>query len=154
MALLISLVSNFVVLSQLGSPDVGLYLCTHFGYWLLGLAMLAIGMVASFLTRNLTVAYILGAVFNAPLVLMARVDIVPGLSHSLAAAVRQWSLGGQCQEFGRGILGLSGIVYFLSIAAIMLYVCMVLDRPAELGPRRRHRPCKAAISWFAPWPWG
>ena len=125
-ALLISLVSNYLVLWSLGNPDVGLYLCTHFGYWLLGLAMLAIGMVASFLTRNLTVAYILGALFNAPLVLMARVDIVPGLSHSLAAAVRQWSLGGQCQEFGRGILGLSGIVYFLAIAAIMLYVCMVL----------------------------
>ena len=125
-ALLISLVSNFVVLSQLGNPDVGMYLCTHFGYWLLGLAMLAIGMVASFLTRNLTVAYILGALFNAPLVLMARVDIIPVLSHRLAGAVRQWSLGGQCQEFGRGILGLSGIVYFLSIAAVMLYVCMVL----------------------------
>ncbi|MEI8374634.1 MAG: Gldg family protein [Planctomycetota bacterium] len=125
-ALLISLVSNFVVLSQLGNPDVGMYLCTHFGYWLLGLAMLAIGMVASFMTRNLTVAYILGALFNAPLVLMARVDIIPVMSHRLAAAVRQWSLGGQCQEFGRGILGLSGIVYFLSITAIMLYLCMVL----------------------------
>ena len=125
-ALLISLVSNYLVLSQLGSPDVGLYLCTHFGYWLLGLAMLAIGMVASFLTRNLTVAYILGALFNAPLVLMARIDIVPGLSHAVAAKVRQWSLGGQCQEFGRGILAFSGIVYFLAIAAIMLYVCMVL----------------------------
>ena len=125
-ALLISLVSNFVVLSQLGSPDKGLYLCTHLGYWLLGLAMLAIGMVASFLTRNLTVAYILGALFNAPLVLMARFDVVPGLGHSVTEGLRQWSLAGQCQEFGRGILALSGIIYFLSIAAIMLYVCVVL----------------------------
>ena len=125
-ALVISMVSNFAVLSLLGSPDVGLYLCTYFGYWLLGLAMLAIGMVASFLTRNLTVSFILGALFNAPLVLMGHVDIVPGASHRLAGAVRQWSLGGQCQEFGRGIIGLSGIVYFLAITAIMLYLCMVL----------------------------
>ncbi len=125
-ALAISMVSNYLVLSQLGSPDKGLYVCTHLGYWLMGLAMLAIGMVASFLTRNLTVAYVLGALFNAPLVFMGRVDIIPGLTHTAAASIRQWSLGGQCQEFGRGILSLSGIIYFLSIAAIMLYVCMVL----------------------------
>ena len=126
-ALLISMISNYVVLSQLGNPDVGMYICTHVGYWFLGLAMLSIGMVASFLTRNLTVAYILGALFNAPLVLMARHgDIVPGLSHSMAASVRHWSMGGQCQEFGQGIIGFAGIVYFLSIAAIMLYACMVL----------------------------
>jgi hypothetical protein len=138
-ALLISLASNFVVLSQLGRPDAGLYLCTHVGYWFLGLAMLAVGMVASFLTRNLTVAYILGALFNAPLVLMARIDIIPGLTHTVAAAVRQWSLGGQCQEFGRGMLGLSGILYFVSIAGIMLYVCMVL-----IGRRNWARGAEAA----------
>ena len=40
--------------------------------------------------------------------------------------VKHWSLGGQFQEFGRGIISLSGIVYFLMIAAIMLYLCMVL----------------------------
>jgi hypothetical protein len=125
-ALLISMASNFAVLSTLGRPDVGLYLCTHFGYWLLGLSMLAIGMVASFLTRNLTVAYILGALFNAPLVLMARIDVIPGLTHNLAVAVRKWSLGGQCQEFGQGVLALSGVIYFLFIAAIMLYACIVL----------------------------
>jgi ABC-type transport system involved in multi-copper enzyme maturation permease subunit len=125
-ALVIAMVSNFLVLYQLGSPDKGLYLCTHLGYWFLGLSMLAIGMVASFLTRNLTVSYILGAMFNAPLVLMARIDIIPGLSHSAAAAIRQWSMGGQTQEFGKGMLAFSGIVYFLFIAAIMLYACMVL----------------------------
>ena len=139
-ALLISMVSNYLVLSQLGRPDPGLYVCTHFGYWLLGLAMLAIGMVASFLTRNLTVAYILGALFNAPLVFMASVDIIPGLAHTLAAGVRQWSLGGQCQVFGRGILGLSGIVYYLAIVAIMLYVCMVL-----IGRRNWARGDDAAL---------
>ena len=125
-SLLISAASNLAVLSMLGNPDWGLYLCTHVGYWFLGLAMLAVGMVASFLTRNLTVAYILGALFNAPLVLMARVDIIPALNHKFAATVRHWSLGGQCLEFGRGILGLSGMIYFVCIAAIMLYVCMVL----------------------------
>jgi ABC-type transport system involved in multi-copper enzyme maturation permease subunit len=125
-ALLISLVSNFLVLKQLGNPDLGLYLCTHLGYWFLGLAMLAIGMVASFLTRNLTVAYVIGALLNAPLVFMAYISVVPGLTHAAATEVRQWSMGGQCQEFGRGILSFSGIVYFLSITAIMLYVCMVL----------------------------
>ncbi len=73
-ALLISAVSNYLVLRLLGRPDEGLYVCTQLGYWLLGFAMLAVGMVASFLTRNLTVAYILGALFNAPLVAMSRIE--------------------------------------------------------------------------------
>ena len=125
-SLLIAGLSNYVVLSRLGNPDAGLYVCTYLGYWLLGLAMLAVGMVASFLTRNLTVAYVLGALFNLPLVAASRVDVLPGLSREAAAAIRTWSFGGQCEVFGRGILSLSGTVYFLAVAAIMLYLCVVL----------------------------
>jgi hypothetical protein len=125
-SLLISGISNGIVLSFLGKPDAGLYVCTHLGYWLLGLSMLAVGMVASFLTRNLTVAYVLGALFNLPLVAASRIDVVPGLTREAAAAISTWSFGGQCEVFGRGVLSLAGGVYFLLVAAIMLYLCVVL----------------------------
>ena len=105
---------------------MGLFLANYLGYWFLGLAMLSIGMVASFLTRNLTVAYILGAVLNALVVLTWYADMIPTVPYAKAMIAKHWSLGGQFQEFGRGIIGLSGIVYFVMITAIMLYLCMVL----------------------------
>ena len=124
-SLVFSLICNFLVLRILGRPDVGLFLATYFGYWLVGLAMLAVGMVASFLTANLTVAYILGAIFNAPLVFAAVLaDAI--LPQGPALAIKQWSIGGRLDEFGRGIISFSGVVYFLAIAAVMLYLCMVL----------------------------
>ena len=87
-SLLFSLICNYAVLETLGNPDLGLFLATYAGYWLIGLAMLAIGMVASFLTGNLTVAYILGAVFNIPLVFAAHADTI--LNRDLAG----WSSSG------------------------------------------------------------
>src|SRR3954467_1464122 len=43
-SLVFSLVSNYLVLLSLGFPDRGLLLGTYFGYWIVGLAMLAVGM--------------------------------------------------------------------------------------------------------------
>jgi ABC-2 type transport system permease protein len=74
-ALLFSL-TNVVVLWFLGTPDLGLIVGSYVGYWLVGVAMLSIGMAASFLTGNLTVGFILGAVFNAPLVFMNSADVL------------------------------------------------------------------------------
>jgi len=123
-SLLFSLLCTLLVLRTLGRPDVGLFLGTYLGYWLIGLAMLAIGTVASFLTANLTVAFILGTLFNAPLVFAVMADIVTG--RGVAMAIKQWSIGEQFRDFGRGILSLSGLAYFLLIVVAMLYLSMVL----------------------------
>jgi ABC-2 type transport system permease protein len=123
-ALLFSCVCNLIILLRWGTPDGGLFLANYLGYWFVGLAMLAIGMVASFLTSNLTVAFILGLVLNAPLAMADRAGAVMG--PKLAAAVRGWSLAEQFSDFGRGVVSLSSIAYFLGVVAVCLYVAMVL----------------------------
>ena len=58
--------------------DFGLFLGTYAGYWLVGLAMLGIGLVASFLTGNITIGFVLGVLFNMPLVFLVRADALFG----------------------------------------------------------------------------
>src|SRR5687768_10198681 len=75
---LIFSLTNIFVLSYLGDPDGGLIIGNYVGYWLVGATMLAIGMVASFLTNSLTVAFILALALNAPLVFAFWADsIIP-----------------------------------------------------------------------------
>ena len=124
-ALLFSLVSNFCVLLWLGEPDLGLFFATYFGYWVVGWAMLAIGMVASFLTGNLTVGFVLGALFNVPLAFAASADVIVKDSN-LAVAIERWSIANQFRDFSRGVISFSSVAYFFGIAALMLYLCMVL----------------------------
>ncbi len=122
-SLVFSMVCNLIVLKTLGSPDMGLFVATYVGYWMVGLAMLAIGMVASFATPNLTIAYILGALFNAPLVLLVEADSI--LPEAVGTMLKNWSMGEQLSEFGRGILSLSHLFYFAMLVVVMLYLSMV-----------------------------
>jgi len=123
-ALVFSLFCNFTVLAWLGTPDAGLFLATYVGYWFVGLAMLSVGMVASFLTGNLTVGFVLGAVFNAPLAFAASADVI--LPPAAAMAVKTWSLESQFRDFGRGVISLSSICFFLLVVVAMLYLSMLL----------------------------
>jgi ABC-2 type transport system permease protein len=133
-ALLFSLICNMIMLSWLGRPDLGLFFATYFGHWIVGLAMLAIGMVASFLTGNLTVGFVLGVIFNIPLVLIAWSDtVIPG---SIAPMISRWSVADQFRDFGRGVISLGGVVYFLAIVVSMLYLSVVLISRRHWGGGR------------------
>lgn len=120
-SLVFSLVSNWLVLLTLGTPDAGLLLGTYFGYWIVGLAMLATGMVASFLTSNLTVGFILGALFNAPL---AFAESMP--DWAILRPLKQLSISEQFRDFASGVISFASVGYFLAIVAVMLYLSVVL----------------------------
>lgn len=133
-ALMFSCICNLVILLAWGTPDAGLFLTNYLGYWFTGLAMLAIGMVASFLTSNLTVGFILGVLFNAPLALADRAGLVMG--PKAAGWVKSWSLAEHFADFGRGVVSLSSIAYFLGVVAVCLYLAMVLIGRRHWAGRR------------------
>ena len=126
-SLMFSQISTFLVLVNLseGDVDTGLFCSNYLGYWFVGLAMLALGMVASFLTSNLTVGFILGALFNAPLAFATWSDvIVPKGSWSRLFA--SYSLTEQFDNFGRGVISIAPIAFFTLLTVTGLYYCMVL----------------------------
>ena len=125
-SLLFSQLSTFIVLALLtqGEIDTGLFFTNYIGYWFIGLAMIAIGMVASFLTNNLTVGFILGAMFNAPLAFAFKADTIA--NKAFAREIKNFSIPERFDDFGRGVLSLSGMAYFLLIACFGIYLCMVL----------------------------
>lgn len=126
-SLLFSQLSTFVTLAILseGQLDIGLIFTTYLGYWFVGLAMIAIGMIASFLTGNLTVGFILGSLFNAPLAFASLADSVSP-NQQIAAWIASAGIARPFDDFGRGIISTSSVFYFLLVGCVALYSCMVL----------------------------
>ena len=125
-SLLFSQVTNFLVIAflSLGDVDLGLFATTYLGYWVVGLAMIAVAMVGSFLTRNQTVGFIFGVLLNLPLVLSSYADAV--LGNQFALRVAQFSYAEQFFDFGRGVISLRALVFFGMLIAIGLYLSVVL----------------------------
>jgi ABC-type transport system involved in multi-copper enzyme maturation permease subunit len=78
--------AHVFVLAWLGDPDVGLMVSTYLGYWLVGVAFVAIGLLASMFSANATVAFILGAVGCAAMVFAGTAPWASGLIGSALVA--------------------------------------------------------------------
>jgi gliding motility-associated transport system permease protein/gliding motility-associatede transport system auxiliary component len=122
-ALLFSL-SHLVVLRFLGEPDWGVMFATYLGYWLMGIMLIAVAMVASLLSANVTVAFLLGVLFCVVPVFL---DLLGSpVAGTLRRHIESWSVPAQFRDFGTGVISLSGLFYFVSLAVAMLYLNMVL----------------------------
>ncbi len=126
-SLLFSQISTFTTLAILteGELDTGLIFTSYLGYYFIGLTMIAIGMIASFLTGNLTVGFILGALFNAPLAFASLAESVSP-NQKIAGWIASSGIARPFDDFGRGVISTSSVVYFVLVACVALYGCMVL----------------------------
>ncbi len=121
---LVFTLSNVLILMWLGKPDLGLTFTTYLGYWLSGAMLIAVGMVASMLSSNATVAFMLGAVFAAVPIFLG--TIAAAFGGPWRRAIEELSIPTRLGDFGDGLITLAGVVYFASFAAAMLYVNMSL----------------------------
>jgi ABC-2 type transport system permease protein len=127
---------NLLVLFWLGAPDIGAVFASYTGYWLAGASLLTAGMLASALTNSATVGFVLGVVFCCiPVLLYYVADVVEWLAgltgsakemYELRDALSALSLQQQLQDFSVGVLPLTGIIWFISFSAVMLYLNLVV----------------------------
>lgn len=78
-SLALTAVAQLSVLAILGEPDKGLMFSTYAGYFLVGALFAAIGLASSMLTANVTVAFIMGVVGCALLVITGSLPWASGL---------------------------------------------------------------------------
>lgn len=111
-----------LLLYAFGSPDTGPILSGYFGLLLYGAAALAIGMLGSSLSGNQIVAAVVGI---AILLMLSYVDNIGGLVEGVVRQIVEgMSMNSHIVDFTRGVIDLSGVVYFVSLAAVFVFLAI------------------------------
>ena len=105
----------------------------YLGFWLLGTALIAVGMLGSLLTANMAIAFALGAVLCALLVF---VDVAAAVfSPTWQRIVAPLGVVSHFRDFSDGVVSLSALLYFLSVTGSFLYLnVLIVGRRHWLPP--------------------
>ena len=108
------------LLTRFGNPDVVSALAGYLGLLLMGSAILAIGTFTSTVTRNQIVAALLGLV----LVLVMWLFNLAGsfFTGSIASVLEYLSPLSHFDDFARGVVDTTHVVYYLSAVAVFLFL--------------------------------
>lgn len=108
-----------IVLLAFGATFTVDLIGAYIGFILLGMTYIAVGVFASSLTESQVVAVIISYV---SLLLMWLSDSLASMVGGFASKILSWfSLLSRYEDFTRGILGLSPVVYYLSFIAVFLF---------------------------------
>ncbi|MBC6416541.1 MAG: heme exporter protein CcmB [Rhodospirillales bacterium] len=116
----------------LGTPDNGVIAAAYFGSWLMAGAFLALGSLASALTRNQVVAFVLAAALGF-LFLMSGLEVVQGFLRGfvpgeVAGFVAGLSFLTRFEPLSQGVLVVSDLAYFaLLIASSLILTALTVD---------------------------
>lgn len=124
--LLIPTLWQVLVLERYGDLDYGIVGASYLGALLLGAAFVSVGMLASSLTQNQFIAYMIGMIFLLFLWVADAPANMLGPNNPVAAFFRYLALPYQFQEFFNGILDTEHLLYFVSITFIAIVVTTVI----------------------------
>lgn len=124
MALLCTAIGLTVVFAltvkSLGPLDRGPTIGGYVGLVLMGGAYVAIGVMASSLTRNSIVSFIVAFAISFALYLLGR--LTQFLPESLQKLVAYLSIDGHFDNIGRGVIDTRDVIYYLSVMGVCLLV--------------------------------
>lgn len=107
-------------LTRFGRPDTGVLLTTYLGAWLLGMAVLALGLLTSALTQSQALAAFLG--IGLGLVLTFGETVARAFPSPVASALASLGLFSHFFDFLRGVIDTRDLVYYLSVIACALFL--------------------------------
>lgn len=127
-ALLLTLV-YYVTIASLGKLDNGPVVGGYVGLMLMAGVYVAIGLLASSLTENQVIAFIIGFVFVLTLFMLDKVLIY--IPDTFASTIEFLGIDYHFGNIARGVLDSRDIIYFVSLLGFMLYLTVV-----SLGRRK------------------
>ncbi len=111
-----------VLLILFGDPDMGPITTGYLGLFLLGSTSLAVGLFASSLTSNQIVsAVVAGGILFALWFISAAAQFLP---EALGEVIGYFSLSYYFPDFMRGVIDTRGIIYYLSVTALFLFLAV------------------------------
>lgn len=111
-----------ILLMWFGDPDIGPIATGYLGLFLLGCTSLAVGLFASSLTSNQIVAVVIaGGILFALWFIGMAADLLP---EALGEVTGYLSLSYHFPDFVRGVIDTRGIIYYLSITALFLFLAV------------------------------
>lgn len=116
LATLASTLSHVIILSLISRPDYGPILAGYLGLALVGMLYLAVGLLASSLTPNQVVAYLVTLFFFLLLLFAASQGprwVPPPWDRALAAM----SISARIEDFAKGVIDTAHVAFFLCASA-------------------------------------
>lgn len=111
-----------LVTSRLGQMSWGIVFASYIGMWLFGAAALAVGLLASAITDNQIVAFMIA--FVIILLFYAMGWISSSTSGALSSLLQYVSMTNEFTNFSLGLLPVSNLVYFVSFIVGFVFLAV------------------------------